>query len=251
MKFVVRVDDCGWTPDKRPDAGLKYFREWFHACNLDVAPYPVVLAFIPATMTVADLDDLGGILRACDSPGHVPRLAVHGWDHEKGAIVEAEKMAHGLSCLEHAAARDCFTVRHERIYVPPFNAYTKKTLLDWSRATSGTNSLFLGGFRDDSQSVDYGPDPVIVRKNVIHVPAVFKLYARAPALVEQLGKIVEPEIVDDVEPAPVVLTLHITWDDKYFAALGELFHLIGPSIVPPESFRKWLIENNRTGGGAE
>lgn len=254
MKFVVRVDDCGWTPEKQADAGLKYFREWLHACNLDVASYPVVLAFIPATLSVNDLASLGDILVDCGRTGDVPRLAVHGWDHERGATVEADRMSHGLNCLREAASRiawsGLFAKKLENIYVAPFNAYTKSTVREWSRATTGTNGLFLGGFRDDAQSVDYGPDPVVVRKNVIHVPAVLHWYDHAPPLVgrvkELLSQAWTPD--DDIEPPPVVLTLHTTWDVNSFGALSELFHLIGPMIVPPESFRTWLAENNRLGG---
>jgi hypothetical protein len=283
MRFVVRVDDCGWTPDKTPDVGLEYFRRFRRAARIDERTLPIVWGFIPAMLTVSDLAALAEELRATkadlptDRTGE--RLAVHGWDHALGAVVSAERMLvaiRQLSGVESAAHGA--TGRRTPIYIAPFNQYGHATIAAWSKAveewygprptgdTQGPyGGLFLGGFVGDAQSGQYGPEPIVVERNVVHVPAAPEWYGRtrsitAPAtsaLLDLAKETEEPTISAEaffrhqyqappIPEMPVVLTLHLTWEEKHLDGLGEFFDAIADRVFDPDSIFRILQAQRRT-----
>lgn len=230
MKFILRVDDCGWTPDKEPDANLDFFLEWRDAAGL--AGLPVVYGFIPTMVIDDDLAILAKQLSGAEE------LAVHGHDHAKGAIVSDLQMEaalrrfrdHGLTC---------------RSYIPPFNAYDYCEVEAWIRAMRGSGiephspNYFFGGFPDDGQSLNLGNLPCIISRQAAmayHVPADRHYYDRARPLIERVRAVAGKGTESG---APAVLTLHCTWDAKDLAGVGELVKAVREHLVSPNAVDVW------------
>lgn len=231
-KLILRVDDCGWTPDKADDRGLAYFREWRDAFG--IAGCPVYYGFIPTTLGVRELAWLVDNLTAEEV------VSVHGWDHERGPV-SAERMHLALDLFRGASLSPAYYPT----YIPPFNAYDHQTLSDWRNAGfftgrhGGTRAqaVFFGGFHDDAQSLDFGPEPAIVCTDLLHIPAFKPLYERAGPILERL-----PQYLDC--PYPLVVTLHATWDAKNLAALRPLRDALAPHLVTVEEALKWTQRKN-------
>lgn len=203
MPYLLRVDDCGWTPDKEPDAGLAYFRKWRD--TFGIAGLPAVYGFIPECTGDAEV----AWLRANLSP--VEELAVHGWDHAKGAVVTPEQMREAQSRF------------HCRAYIPPFNEYSRETIRDWG------GGFFFGGFPEDNT---FGNAPKVI-EGAVHLPAFRPLYDRAHVLTPKLK---------DYRDTFKVVTLHVTWDAKTLNALPELLTEIRDDLIPLDGCLKWITQ---------
>lgn len=212
--FILRIDDCGWNEQKQPDAGLKYFLRFREAAGL--AGLPCYYGFIPLCVSVRDIDLLESSLSDCE------QIAVHGWSHERGEVVTAKEMQRAVRVL-------CRPVDWPFAYIPPFNAYTRNTIQQWSAAVTslGNKTVFFGGFPDDTQSVDLGQRPSIVDR-AIHLPAVRELYGRSYEIHDAALRAIEQFKPDD---PPRVLTLHATWEKDCLSATGKLIEAIKPHLT--------------------
>jgi hypothetical protein len=218
--FLLRVDDCGWEPTKKnSDRGLEWFRKYRSAGGFE--GLPIVWAFIPTTVTPDELNWMHANL------GHEERVAVHGWDHADGAVVERKHMDCAKAKLHLGSRRpiDC--------YVPPFNKYDAVTMCDWA-SLSTPDVFFFGGFSGEHHKE--GPLPTRPRsahRNLAHLPATKPLYARAHEILDQLPRYQGLQ-------CPIVVTLHVTWDVHGFRGLRELREQLAPELVAPETVVDWL-----------
>lgn len=212
--LILRVDDCGWTPEKVQDKGLAYFQEWRKAIGLDQLPFPVYLGFIPETVGPDEV----AWLRDNLSPQE--HISVHGWDHRRGARVTATEMTVG----RHKFKRNDDTL--PETYIAPFNDYDFRTLRDWKEAGG---SVFFGGFAKDT---NWGDLPTM-REGVLHLPAIRAIYDRAGPLLRELPK------WEDLY-CPLVVTLHCTWDAKDLPALKPLGEYLKGKCVEVEAASDWL-----------
>jgi hypothetical protein len=197
MTFVLRVDDCAWTPEKKPDKDLAYFRKWREWLWGD-SPQPAYYGFIPAMLGEAERKWLAENLLPCE------HVAVHGWDHARGAVVTVEQMRTAREQLGNPAA-----------YIAPFNAYNRQTVLDWGEAGG---SIFFGGFPHETRIGD------CIIGSVRHAAAVRELYDHAPPLIKAL----EAAVFRSDLP---VVTMHCTWDCGREAAVREVGRLLRDKTV--------------------
>lgn len=226
-KIILRVDDCGWTPEKADDRGLAYFQEWRNAFG--IAGLPVYYGFIPTTLGVRELAWLTESLVGDE------RVSVHGWDHARGEVAPVH-MVRALDLFRAAMVCEPYWPT----YIPPFNAYNQITLAHWrhagyeTRRGNGTRAqaVFFGGFPDDAQSLNFGPEPAIVCTDLLHIPAFKPLYERAGPILERLPQYLECQY-------PLVVTLHATWDAQNLAALRPLRDALAPHLVTVEEALKW------------
>jgi hypothetical protein len=221
-KIILRVDDCGWVPpEKSDDRDLVYFRKWRDAFG--IAGLPVYYGFIPTTLGLRELHWLYMNLEGGEE------ISVHGWDHERGRVL-AEHMQTAADLFRAAELNDPFWPA----YIPPFNAYDADTMRDWNNAVTyryPTAPVFFGGFPDDGQSLDFGPEPCMV-DGVLHIPAYRPLYGRVEELIPELPKHLGYEY-------PIVLTLHATWDVNRLDQLRTLRDMIAPHLVPVSEAMDW------------
>jgi hypothetical protein len=242
-KLILRVDDCGWTPDKADDRNLEYFLSWRAALALPVDAH-VTYGFIPVTLGFRELGRLE------DELGPNERLAVHGWDHADGAVVTAKQMRYGLRLL--------YTLTLDRLvdyapaYIPPFNRYDHQTIRDWREQTYSSfrgslncHSVFFGGFTDSAVGLNLSSDPIMAVPGLLHLPAEKELYGRAAELLDRLPRWLEK---DHPDSAPAVVTLHATWDCNDFLSLAELGKLLAPLLVSPDDALQYLVHRGRVGG---
>jgi hypothetical protein len=225
-KIILRVDDCGWVPpEKSDDRDLVYFRKWREAFG--IAGLPVYYGFIPTTLGLRELRWLYENLPPAE------QVSVHGWDHERGRV-PGECMSFAAEMFVKAVLMDDYW----RSYIPPFNAYDCGTIRDWHRAAGATwgeqplpQPVFFGGFPDDGQSLDFGPEPRMV-DGVLHIPAYRPLYGRVEELIPELPKHLGYDY-------PIVLTLHATWDVNRLDQLRTLRDLIALHLVPVSEAMDW------------
>ncbi len=221
-KIILRVDDCGWVPpDKTDDRDLTYFRKWREAFG--IAGLPVYYGFIPTTLGMRELAWL------YDNLTPEEQVSVHGWDHARGPV-DCRRMMFGLELFREAALHDSYWPT----YIPPFNAYDRGTIGDWMTATTHqepAQPVFFGGFPDDGQSLDFGPEPRMV-DGVLHIPAYRPLYGRVEELIPEFPKHLGFDY-------PIVLTLHATWDVNRLDQLRTLRDLIAPHLVPVSEAMDW------------
>lgn len=212
--LILRVDDCGWTPEKVQDKGLAYFQEWRRAIGLDKSPFPVYYGFIPETVGPDEV----AWLRDNLSPQE--HISVHGWDHRRGARVTATEMTVG----RHKFKRNDDTL--PSTYIAPFNDYDFRTLRDWKEAGG---SVFFGGFAKDT---NWGDLPTM-REGVLHLPAIRAIYDRAGPLLQELPKW-------EGLYCPLVVTLHCTWDWQNLAELHSLGMELRLECVEVDAVNDWL-----------
>lgn len=218
-QIILRVDDIGRLPSDPPeqgsDQGLAYFFAWRQALGL--VGHPITYAAVPTWVDDAGLERLRHELFGGEE------IAVHGWDHARGAVVHA-------GCMADARRRFCGTKC--RSYVPPFNEYDAVTVGDWREAVRGTmdTPVFFGGFPGEHHTLGDVPQ---LENRVIHLPACKPLYGRIPQIREAL-----PAYADC--PVPLVATLHVTWDPlSSLAAFGQ--ELL-PSLRTPDAASQWCAK---------
>jgi hypothetical protein len=203
--IVLRIDDVGRREGDKPEQGsdgaLRYFDWWRGACGLIGTPaiYGAVPAWLePGAAARVDLQE-------------PERWSVHGYDHTRGADVSADRMRESRLKLQTG------------VYIPPFNAYTRQTVLNWSEAGG---SIFLGGYEGNISSSCL-PSRVGA---AVYMPACKELYGRASELVERI-------------PAtfgyPLVLTLHVPWETDP-KPVRDLVERIRTLLVPVEKVLEWL-----------
>jgi SAM-dependent methyltransferase len=215
--FILRVDDCGWTPEKNPDKGLEYFQEWRKSIGLDQHPFPVYYGFIPEMVGKEEATWLR------DNLSPVEHVSVHGWDHRRGARVTPTEMT---------VARERFKRNdgtRPDTYIAPFNAYDYRTLRDWKEAGG---SVFFGGFAPDTQ---LGDMPTM-REGVLHLPATQAIYDRACPLLQELPSW-------ENLYCPLVVTLHCTWDWQNLAAIAPLGEYLRGKCVEVGAVEDWLVRS--------
>lgn len=209
--FILRVDDCGWEPtNKNPDADLKWFREYREVGGFE--GLPVVWAFIPTTIGAAERNWIANNIKGEEL------VAVHGWDHADGAIVERKWMNEGKYLLNKTP-----------YYVPPFNRYDKQTIKDWG-SLNPKAGCFFGGFTGEHHRE--GSMPTLIG-DVVHLPATRALYGRAHEVLDALPQYQGLQ-------CPIVVTLHVTWDIHGFRGLRELRDALKPELVSPNVVNGWL-----------
>lgn len=228
-KFILRVDDCGWTPEKNQDHGLGYFLKWRDAAGL--RGLPVSYGFIPTMLSSHDAAILAEQLTGDEA------LSVHGWDHARDGDVTAEQMSQAIvDFTDHDDDRII------RSYIPPFNRYGVAEMERWAVASRLERPLFFGGFIDDEQSLNFGPQPEF-EHGVIHIPAYKPLYDRAGPIAERLPLALAKGIGDEY---PVVVTLHCTWDANDLAAVGRLVDLLKPYLATEREVIEWTQHRNKS-----
>jgi len=215
MPYLLRVDDCGWRPqDKSDDAGLEYFQKWRTAFG--IAGHRVFYGFIPTTLGTREIKWLKANLTPEEE------MAVHGWDHARGAIVTTDLMQQAL---------DRFLPLRTRAYIPPFNVYTVGTIWDWVAVCR--KSIFFGGFDDqDDRHHKSGHLPGLI-VNTYHVPAIRPLYDRAGPILDRIAD------YDDLQ-CPLTVTLHATWDVDNLAALRPLKEHLAGKLIGYDELETWM-----------
>jgi hypothetical protein len=229
-KIILRVDDCGWTPDKDDDRGLEYFRRWRD--EFGIAGHPVYYGFIPTTLGMRELAWLRDNLRDGE------QVSVHGWDHVEGPVKRAD-MAFGLDLFRAAELCDLF----RPTYIPPWNRYDAETLKDWRAVSMWTGpshtvqsaSAIFGGFPGDPQSMNFGDAPCYVEHDLLHLPATRELYDRAGPVADRFDAYSGWDM-------PLVVTLHATWDAKNLGALRTLLKKIEPHLVTIDAAAEWVAK---------
>lgn len=211
--IILRVDDVCRRPGDLPELGTdkdaSYFFKWREAAGL--AGLPVVYGVVPTWPNETGLDRLRN-----DLTGH-ELLAVHGWSHAIRAEVTRAQMSKAKILL------------NTTVYIPPFNAYSEKTISDW--AVEGGKYFFGGTYPNEHQ---HGVDPKLVR-GVIHLPAFKPLYAHAGPLYENAQEMLEGSLPQ----YPIVATLHVPWDPN-FTLVKKFIDLVKPYLVPLASAVNWL-----------
>lgn len=210
MQVILRVDDIGLVPpDKTNDVGLEYFQRWRTALHTE--DIPIYLGLIPTTVTSSELQQFKDLLNPNEE------LAVHGWDHVRGAGVTRAQMLR--SRQEFSKYAWC------RSYIPPFNAYGDHTIMDWNETrTPGELNVFFAGFRGEHY---IGPDQPYMYEDTLVLPTHRFIYDRAPALLQQLPQWESLQ-------CPLVVTLHATWDQPN-SILGDLHDYLKPHLVPVDA----------------
>jgi hypothetical protein len=229
VKFLIRVDDIGMTPEetsmppgKKWDHGLKLAQK-FDAAMQGV---PWMAACVPAMI------DEDGIAWLQQSP-HIS-VALHGWDHceEGGCRNEFE----GLS-VDDCRLKICkgqSRIGPAPFFVPPWNAYTPNFVEGaWHE---GVRHIF-------GAPVEWAtpPSPVELERGVKFWPAWNCLYGslawqQSP---EGCGPIMKmlPSLLGETGRA--VITLHITWlaaRDPEFVHVREFSKLIDGSAMSASEF---------------
>lgn len=198
MKLILRVDDAGRIPGDDPEYGtdhdLSYFASWRSQAGL--AGLPVVYGVTHQWLHAS------GVLWLKNNIRYPEKLAVHGWDHKRGKE---------STPLEMATAMDTLTTDNAPYsYIPPYNAYTERTLHHWEGVGG---KYFFGGFHGEHHH--YGEEPIRppATPNLIHLPANRVLYDHAPTILTNVTSQVGLRgLREYANYAAVVMTLHVPWD---------------------------------------
>ncbi|HJZ54820.1 MAG TPA: hypothetical protein VKE74_07665, partial [Gemmataceae bacterium] len=210
-QVLLRVDDCGWVPpDKTDDRDLAYFLRWRD--SVGVAGAPAFYGFIPTTVGDAEVAKLRAVLAGREE------VAVHGWDHARGAGVGPDLMREAVRKFDGLACRS---------YIPPFNEYTDTTIRDWAEVCPG--GLFFGGFPAENHI--YPDWPVDVP--AVHLSALRPLYGRVGEVLSTIDSYLDLD-------CPLVVTLHVTWDVHAGQRLQEFGEKLRPLLVGREEVGRWL-----------
>ena len=218
MGFILRVDDVGWNPDKTRDKDLAYFCRWRDTLGLQGCP--VYYGVIPQYVREEEVAKFHQILQGDEE------LAVHGWDHIPGAVVEQYQMQSALERLRGKVR--C------RSYIPPFNVYKQKTIEDWGKACP--NGYFFGNFPD--LTTFQGILPTTYRTGYF-LSAVRPLYDHSDVL---LHNVPQWESLD----CPLVVTVHATWGVHRMDLVRALGEMLKDKLVSIDSARAWCIKISDT-----
>jgi hypothetical protein len=230
MRFVIRVDDFGWTGDgdpenapiKRVDRGFVLAKK-FHDAMQGV---PYLAGVIPST---ADPEAVSWI----ESKPAGMSVALHGWNHQmrEGARNEFEGMGEeGCRALFSSGMKRIGTTRH---LIPPFNAITEPMV----RAAWHEGIRFIWGAPSNWNTP---PSPYEMEKGVVFVPSWKPLYGacgwgQTPgdrALWQAMAELGNGHGI-------AVVTLHLPWEvarDPEFKWVRYVVETQRRWIMSPEEF---------------
>lgn len=213
IKFILRVDDVGRTPWDDPEEGtdhdLSYFDRWRKESGL--AGLPAVYGIVVSWINPNGLQWMKNNIR------YPEKVAVHGYDHKRGAIITPSMMAMSMDTLTTDSA--------PYSYIPPFNAYSNDTLHDWQ---SVGGKYFFGGFHGEHHEFADIPLYPPSAPNVIHIPATRVLYGHAPEIIHNLSGTFSQRSY------PRVVTLHVPWD-RDISLVKSLVGHIKDHLVPVDT----------------
>lgn len=227
MKFVIRVDDLGWTGRehgglKEEDPDLDRARQFHEALGL---PYlGAVIASIPSPVGRRWLRSAQGLT-----------VAIHGWDHGRGRPKADEFDGLTLNQMRDRIADAQHAVGPSPHFVPPFNACPE--ILPEAAWLEGVR--FIWGA---PSSWPTPPEPTSLR-SVRFIPAWAPLYGasrwcQSLDCKDPLVVAVQPWL--DM-PGLAVLTLHLTWEfarDPELAGLRHLAGIVRSRVISPADFIK-------------
>lgn len=233
MKFVIRVDDVGWSateapgraPMKMPDPGLRIARKFHEA----MGGVPYLAGVIPAV-----LDHDGANWIRGRPPGMT--VALHGWSHEPSGSVRSEFHGMDPEKIRERIADGRRVVGFTSHFIPPFNAYDDA----WGEPMWHEGIRTVWGLESRWPT----PPRPEERGRQIFVPAWAPLYGAT----RWTQGSAEAPIVDVLDRYAVregiaVLTLHVTWEaarDPAFEGVRELAGLIRDAAVFPDELLREL-----------
>lgn len=230
MKFVLRVDDIGWTaepeaekPLKKPDRGLviaKRFHEAFGGL-------PWIGGVIPEA-----LDDAGRAWLRTAPEGFT--IAMHGVTHRRTDGFDSEfRTLSTAQCENLLIAGKALLGVKTRHFIPPFNVADPELIPALERTGF---SVIWGQY--EQAPVPPRPHGTSLR----YVPSFFPLYsatlasmgAGQPPILSNLPKYIDA-------PGYAVITLHISWelakcDQSNFQGIRELARQIEKNVITPERY---------------
>lgn len=229
MKFVLRLDDVGWTekpekelPLKKPDGGLALAQRFCKA----MGGAPWLAGVIP------DALDKDGVAWLRSRPKGLT-VAMHGVTHRRVDGVDSEFRGYSRPrCtveLESGKIKLGVKTRH---FIPPFNALEPE--LREALPVSGF-SVVWGHYSQD-------PQPPRQEGSITFVPSYYPLYS---ATLVTMGAGPAP-LVDTIpyllgRPGALVITLHLPWeaakcDGADFEGVRELMGILGGNVISPEEY---------------
>lgn len=228
MKFVIRVDDIGWTdrplperPLKEPDRELLIARKFHDA----MGGLPYLAGVIPST-----LDDAGRYWLSSRPAGMT--IAMHGVYHTRVDGVSSEFRGLNFSeCgdrLINGVLKLGMATRH---FIPPFNAMEPELEV---------------ALRDEEFSVVWGqytelPLCPVKTPFFTFVPSFLPLYGATKWRMKEGDVILLDEIKDFVDKdGAAVITLHLPWElargGDGFGGVRELVDRVKDLVVSPEQY---------------
>lgn len=227
MRFCVRVDDVGWTPEKTADAGLQIAQRFHDAmCGL-----PYLTGIIPARV-----DDEGLAWLKSNPQGMT--IALHGFEHDS--------KEEGGSEFAKLSQREC----RDRLWWGSKIGSTEHLILPYNRYQPElTEACYLEGIKYIWGGANHDavypsrwptPPPPYPLGRVSFVPSWAMAYG---ATLWKIGvddvplKVSLPTIID--LPGKAVLTLHITWEaarSATFDGVKWLVDYLGDRIISAEEY---------------
>lgn len=229
MKFVIRVDDIGWTaepaeekPLKKPDAGLRHAKRLHEA----LGGIPWLAGVIPAA-----LDNEGRAWLASRPPGLT--VAMHGVTHRRTDGFDSEFRGRTTPDCEGALRRGIDLLGMKtRHFIPPFNCADPELML----------ALRATGFEAVWGQYSTMITPPSKVQGLTFVPSLFDLYSSTlagmgPGQEPLVGKINQFLAADGY----AVITLHVTWelakcDQGNFQGVRELCRRLEDRVISPDRY---------------
>lgn len=229
MKFVLRVDDIGWTaepadvrPIKKPDPELALAKR-FHAVFKGL---PWIAGVIPAA-----LDDVGRAWLLARPEGMT--IAMHGVTHRRAEGVDSEFRGMTTERCEALLNQGLTQLgMKSRHFIPPFNVADPELL----------PALWKTGFSVIWGQYEQKPLPPRRMGNLLFVPSFFGLYS---STLQTMGRDQGP-ILNNIGkyldvPGYAVITLHLPWenskcDHANFEGVRELVRIVEKHVISPEKY---------------
>lgn len=229
MKFVLRVDDIGWTsepaevrPIKKADPELALSKR-FHACFKGL---PWIAGVIPAA-----LDDVGRAWLQTRPEGMT--IAMHGVTHRRAEGFDSEFRSMSTSTCEALLGQGLGQLGMKtRHFIPPFNVVD----VDLVPALAKTGFSVVWG------QYEQAPKPPRRMGSLLFVPSFFGLYS---STLQTMGKDQGP-ILNNIgkyldAPGYAVITLHLPWehskcDHANFEGIRELVRIVEKHVIAPEKY---------------
>jgi hypothetical protein len=226
MKFLIRVDDIGMTPEESPmppgknrDHGLELAKKF----NDAMQGVPWLAAVVPAML---DEDGVAWLKQAKGVD-----VALHGWDHceADGCRNEFENLS--IDSCRWKISNGQLRVGPTPYFVPPWNAYTPNFIeAAWHE---GIRHIFAAPVQWETP-----PSPVELARGVKLWPAWSSLYGSL-AWTQGCKPILNtlPDLLG--KKGKAVLTLHITWisaRDPEFVSVRTFARMIAQHAISAQEF---------------
>lgn len=222
MKFVIRVDDIGWSPKAvdKIDRELRLARRFHEAMR--GAPY--VAAVIPSML------DAAGLAWLQSAPAGMT-IALHGLDHAPVEFrgLTGEQMRQRIQLSQERMAG--ITIAD---MVLPFNQY--ESGLECACRLQGIERLWGGGHHQHTDPsrwptppAPYPVGPILFMPSwkPAYAATLWRMSDECPALCDTLPQLLQ-------SPGKCILTLHITWESglcDHFEGVRHLIKTIGDEII--------------------